>query len=299
VNDQWKLEAGVLTRTPFAREPRVYRFPNCSTYLLERLGSAIADGDRPKMRRLFKLATATELSAAKPVAQAPRLLSTYTRRAVSYLWQPRLPKDQFAVAYGPPGSRKTWLGCWLAAQCSNGTMTGKPEHAMFCVVEDRVEDCLLERMVGLGGDPAYLHMKEHLPHFDNGGIDQLRVDIVEHQLALAVFDPLTCFMSLRSEVRLSDQCRELHSLGEDNHCAILGIHHTTKASLMRGSQVLSDRLRSIMRVKEVAPDVSELFHEKCSYCPSAGTVYYTIDQETGQLQWVADWVPQEDLDDED
>lgn len=178
----------------------------------------------------------------------------------------RLPSGSLSVAAGREGTGKSSFGIWLAGQFTRGTLPGSyfgtPRNVFYVAVEDSWKYTLVPRLIAAGADLSRVgrfdvisdvgdEVTLSLPA-DNGLLEQ---EIVSHQVALVVIDPLMSVIGERIDTHRTREVRTaldpLAKMADRSGSVLLGIAHFNKgngtdaASLITGSGAFKDVPRSI------------------------------------------------------
>lgn len=178
----------------------------------------------------------------------------------------RVPAGSLSVAAGREGTGKSSFGIWLAGQITRGTLPGSyfgvPRSVFYVAVEDSWKYTLVPRLIAAGADLSRVgrfdvisdigdEVTLSLPS-DNALLEQ---EILSHQVALVVIDPLMSVIGERIDTHRTRDVRTaldpLAKMADRTGSVLLGIAHFNKgngtdaASLITGSGAFKDVPRSI------------------------------------------------------
>lgn len=180
--------------------------------------------------------------------------------------QGRIPAGSLSIAAGREGTGKSSFGIWMAAQISNGQLTGSyygtPRRVFYVAFEDSWKYTLVPRLIAAGADLGKIGRFDitsdtdelltlSLPD-DNLELEQ---KIVENDVALVVVDPLMSVMGQTIDTHRNREVRTaldpLARIADTTGSIFLGIAHFNKgagtdaASLISGSGAFKDVPRSV------------------------------------------------------
>jgi protein gp37 len=295
MNYCWTLVGSVLTCHIDDGTSYQVSIDKAPLYLLKRLAEALTGTDTLKVDRLAILAIKKQEKPTIPTQTSPKSIPKEVPPDPEPLWGPYIMRETLTVIYGERESKKSQLACWLAAECSNGNLTGTPEKVLYCHTEDDVNEVSKRILRNEGTQNVFT--QDSLVRFTQGGIETLEVDIVENEVKLVIFDALRGFLSLHSS-KIDCEIRKLTNLASETGCTFLGVHHAIKNAKdkgmdgMRGTGTLADNLRSVLMVTKLNEDISLLEHVKSNNGVKGGALRYTLDKETLQLRFINDNYPE-------
>jgi hypothetical protein len=180
--------------------------------------------------------------------------------------QGRIPAGSLSIAAGREGTGKSSFGIWQSAQITKGELpgsfSGQPRRVLYVAIEDSWKYTLVPRLMAAGADLSKVGRFEvvaidaedvtlSLP-LDNSLLER---EIVEHEIALVVIDPIMSVISERIDTHVTRDVRRaldpLAKMADRTGTVILGIAHFNKASgtdaanLLSGSHAFRDVPRSI------------------------------------------------------
>jgi RecA-family ATPase len=155
----------------------------------------------------------------------------------AWLWERRFPLGSVTIVAGPKGSNKTTFATWLTAMVSSGL---HPEiqrgNVIFSSVEDSLSFTLRPRIEAAGGalEHVFFPAKEEESINFPDDTELLARKINERRAKLVVIDPLEGHLSPRtsttSNVKMRRLLQGLERVADSSGCAIVVIHHWTKAA---------------------------------------------------------------------
>jgi AAA domain len=216
-------------------------------------------------------------NAGNPAPNGSELESSAARRAritwaseiepqpVVWAWRVddhgRIPAGSLSIAAGREGTGKSSFGIWQSAQITNGLLPGSffgaPRRVLYVAIEDSWKYTLVPRLIAAGADLSKVGRFEvvtideeevtlSLP-LDNSLLER---EIVEHEIALVVIDPIMSVISDRIDTHITRDVRRaldpLAKMADRTGAVILGIAHFNKASgtdaatLLSGSHAFRD-----------------------------------------------------------
>ena len=184
------------------------------------------------------------MSRPSPVTFTPIPCADITPCAVSWLWEPYLPRGKLVVLDGDPGTGKSFVTIDLAARVSSGAalpggVSSAPANVLLLNAEDDARDTIRPRLAAAGGDPDRVRLfyapgigQEWLPRFPDDG-PQLGRAVRELRPALVVIDPLTAFLAPEVSANTDQSVRlalaPLATLAAETDACVLLVRHLRKA----------------------------------------------------------------------
>jgi RecA-family ATPase len=223
--------------------------------------------------------------------------NTVQPKAVTWLWQDRIPFGKITILVGDSGLGKTTVALDIAARLTTGRhmplsdatpITGK---VLFQSQEDDLADTLLPRCLSAGADSNRIITIEaaDLNIDDDCGI--IEQHIKETNARLAIFDPLQSYMGKNADMcRITDIRRLLTNLGgiaARNDCAVLVIAHQNKSQGAKdlhrvfGSVDITATARSVLRISasESDPETRIISHIKSSISRPGAPIAFRIEDD--------------------
>lgn len=192
----------------------------------------------------------------------------------------RLPVGALAIAAGREGTGKSSFGIWLAAHITRGTLPGAffgtPRRVFYVAVEDSWKHTLMPRMIGAGVDRSMVGRFDVVVDEDTEltlslptDLDVLEAEMVRHDVALLVVDPLMSAIGSDIDTHRERDTRTaldpLAKLADRTGAVVLGIAHFSKgsgndiASLITGSGAFKNVARAIFGFARDQEDGSRIF----------------------------------------
>jgi len=231
---------------------------------------------------------------------------TVKPKAITWLWQDRIPFGKISIMVGDSGLGKTTVALDIAARLTTGRpmplsdaepITGA---VIFQSNEDEVDDTLLPRGISAGAVPSKIaSIKAADLNIDEDcGIIEEYVQKIGARLI--VFDPLQSFTGKSADMnRITDMRRLLTNLGglaARNDCAILIIAHQTKSQgtnelhRLFGSVDIGATARSVLRVSASDSDknIRIISHIKSSMSRPAAPLAFRID-DSSSIEYLGEY----------
>jgi len=204
-------------------------------------------------------------------------LSEVRMLATRWLWDGRIALGTFALLAGREGIGKSTIAYTIAADVTQGRLTGHsfgtPRSVIIAATEDSFSRTIVPRLVGANADLKRVFRVEVQSDGLVSGID-LPTDLLEleamvrrQDVALILLDPLTSRLSETLDTHKDADVRQalepIASIAERNNCVALGIIHVNKSSgkdagdLIMGSRAFNAVARSSMMVV-VSPEEPDL-----------------------------------------
>lgn len=195
--------------------------------------------DRELTRQQGKRAADEELERLRKIV--PVKASLFTARRTRWLWRDRVPLGGLALLAGKGDvSKSTLFACfcaWLTTGDMKGEFYGTPQHVLYVVNEDSINETVVPRMIAHGADLERIHFLSVESPLGKDALllprdAELLKDCIKSTGAVATFiDPLSANVSGRSndqrETRNTYQV--VNSLAEETMTSIMGLAHTRKA----------------------------------------------------------------------
>jgi hypothetical protein len=235
---------------------------------------------------------------------------------VSWLWEPRIPRDALTILAGHPGVGKSYLACAIATGVSlgrglPGTSPGTSGRTLYITAEDHLAKVLKPRLEAMGAELARVHflvedrgdehISAHVPRLSEPeGLAALEAIVSDPDLRpdLVILDPVQAFQGGALDAHRVNEVRAfmapLAALAERQGLALVLVAHMSKvgsrSAAMRvvGSVDLVAAARSVL-VAGADPDNSTdrgVFHVKANLGPLAEPIGYSLD--SGVFGWKSD-----------
>lgn len=143
---------------------------------------------------------------------------------IHFLWRQRLPLGTLSLIAGRPGSGKSQLSLFVAAELSTQGLVSVVSNP-----EDDLEAVVKPRLLTYGANEELIY----LPRADQALTLPLEFEKLEDLIrgtcaSLVVLDPIAAHFEPESSLHRRRILRQLVSIAGRTRCAILGIHHTVK-----------------------------------------------------------------------
>ena len=191
----------------------------------------------------FKLGVLTDTTAA---LTAPKQPSKYTRLSdvestvTQWLWYPYIPLGKITLMTADPGTGKTFLALYLAAQVSAGrpffgeSAYREPAVAVYQTAEDGIADTIKPRLEPMrpNFDNIYVFNEEK----ESLSLSSEHVEEIMQDLhpKLLIFDPLQAYLGADVDMHRANEVRpvlgRIGHLAEKYGCAVVFIMHNSKSS---------------------------------------------------------------------
>ena len=239
--------------------------------------------------------------AAKPLAREPGAPSPYIRMSdvestdTEWLWYPYIPLGKITLMTADPGTGKTFLALYLAAQVSTGrpfygenTPYREPAVAVYQTAEDGIADTIKPRLTPMHpnfNNIYVLNEEQESLSLSDERIEQTMRDLHPR---LMIFDPLQAYLGAQVDMHRANEVRpvlgRIGHLAEKYHCAVVFVMHNSKASqntaLHRalGSVDIPAVARSMLVLGKNPdnPDGRILCHEKSSLAAHGKSLLFEI-----------------------
>lgn len=255
------------------------------------------------------LVTEGERGDGPAIAARPRSYSDIEPLDPEWLWEGRIPLGELTVLAAKGGTGKTFAACDLAARVTRGDVMpdgspgGPPGSVVIASAEDDPATVMVHRLQASKADLSRVHDLSEpggVP-FTVGGPDDClfalrKLIAAAGDVRLIVLDPLAgvsaCPLTSVTRVR-RELMRPLQSLARDTGCAVVAIHHLTKAGDVAGSRAVVDTARSVLLATRGDDGIRTISVHKSNMArDAADPVRYRI---TGAWPDTAvEWIPAED-----
>lgn len=230
-------------------------------------------------------------------------------RPIRWLWYRRLAYGKLSMLAGDPGLGKSYLTMDLVArlttgkQFPDGERGPKPINVLLLAAEDDPSDTIKPRLVACGADPARVTCLSSVREGRKDRTVQLSTDIqvieqaiVDTGAKLVIIDPINAYLGAKIDAYRDNEVRgvltPLIALGMKHGCALLGVMHLSKdankSAMYRvsGSVAFSGAPRVVMMV---VPDAENPKRRIVAVAKEnngpAPALAYSIDRESGRLEW--------------
>jgi hypothetical protein len=174
-----------------------------------------------------------------------RKASDIQPRRVEWLWENHLPRGQFVVFTGDPGTLKSTVSLDLAARVTRGLpmpdgTPGPLGNALVCTAEDGAEDTIVPRLIAAGADLTRVYILDGVREGGRNAdfqvpvhTDALRRFVENYDIKLVVLDVFVSFLEREiNSWRDQDIRRALKALAKDvaepTGATIIALRHLTK-----------------------------------------------------------------------
>lgn len=149
------------------------------------------------------------------------------------IWRDRLPATALTVIAGRPGLGKSTLEAAIAAELSLEGLTG-----VISNLEDDPQAVTIPRLLAAGGDLSRIMLipRESAPSLPDD-FDRLEQLIASSGARFLILDPIAAHFSPEARVHSRSVLGRLMALANRHHCAIVGIHHSTKSHSIHASAI--------------------------------------------------------------
>ena len=156
---------------------------------------------------------------------------------VSFLWHPYIPQGKLTIIEGDPGVGKSWLTYALATATAAGSgpagwANSDAGNILMLSVEDGLADTIRPRLDLMRANVKRIFALLGALVFDDAGLLQLEVAIIDYKPALVVIDPLVAYLGAKVDMHRANETRavmaRLAGIAERYGCAIVAVRHLTK-----------------------------------------------------------------------
>lgn len=259
--------------------------------------------------RLDSLTVITPCLTEKAVQEAAQAekeskyirLSEVESTAAEWLWHPYIPLGKITLMTADPGTGKTFLALYLAAQVSTGRpfygeqIYKQPAAVVYQTAEDGIADTIKPRLEPMHPNFENIYIfneeKESLS-LSSGHIEEIMRDL---HPKLMIFDPLQAYLGAAVDMHRANEVRpvlgRIAHLAEKYRCAVVFIMHNSKASQNTalhkalGSVDIPAVARSMLMLGNdpESPGCKLMCHEKSSLAAHGKSVRFEIAPQHGGI----------------
>jgi hypothetical protein len=171
-----------------------------------------------------------------------RCMADVKPEAVSWLWQPYIPKGKLALLEGDPGVGKSWVSLAIATAVTLGKglpsqEPGEPAIVILASAEDGLGDTIRPRLDKMGADVSRIQAIDGALTLDNNGFAKLESYLERIHPALLIIDPLVGYLGAAVDIFRANESRQvmarLARLAEKFDVAFLAVRHLTKGGMSK------------------------------------------------------------------
>lgn len=251
----------------------------------------------------FRLEALTDCT---PEYKAPResspfiCLSDVETAKTDWLWYPYIPLGKITLMTADPGTGKTFMALYLAAQTSRGApfygtndAWREPANVVYQTAEDGIADTIKPRLEPM--KPRF----ENIFVFDESkkslSLSDENIERIMQELhpRLMVFDPLQAYLGADVDMHRANEVRpvlgHIGHLAEKYNCAVIFIMHHSKATqnaaLHRalGSMDIPAVARSMLILAKNPEGGKLMCHEKSSLAKHGQSICFDIAPHSGGI----------------
>ncbi len=289
--------------TPFDEHYRLLVEAARERFIHDQLMNTLSEGERTtdRLREIADIADKTYSTDATNNRKYTCLANVEACKTV-WLWYPYIPCGKITLMTADPGTGKTFLSLYLAAQVSTGRpfygeTTGRaPAVAIYQTAEEGIADTIKPRLECMQPDFdnifVYDESDKGLSLSDDRTIEQIMKDL---NPLLMIFDPLQAYLGAQIDMNRANQVRpvlgRIGVLAEKYNCAIIFIMHHSKSSqnsaLYRalGSMDIPAVARSMLILAKdpdpLKPRGVIMCHEKSSLGEHGKSIKFEIEPQLG------------------
>lgn len=226
-------------------------------------------------------------------------------KETEWLWYPYIPQGKITLMTADPGTGKTFLSLYLAAQVSTGrpfygeegAPYKEPANVVYQTAEDGIADTIKPRLEPMRPDFSKIFILDETDKslsLSDKRIEKIMIDL---KPKLMIFDPLQAYLGAKVDMNRANEVRpileRLGKLAEKHGVAVILIMHHSKASqnsaLHRalGSMDIPAVARSmlIMGKDPKNPFGRVLCHEKSSLAKRGRSVCFEVNFNEGGIKF--------------
>lgn len=237
-------------------------------------------------------------------------------QGVEWVWQPYIPNKMVTLVTGDPEAGKGWITADVGAALTAGRplpgqKAAPPARVLYLSAEDNPEHVLGPRLILQGADMSRIRIIPSVFNITSEwGLGQVQNAIRVETPRLVFIDPITSFFGDKDPNKITivnALFGELAKLAADTGVAIVAIRHRRKP--MDGDRKGRDpkfggvgsigftgSARSELLVGMTPEGQRAMAQMKCSVGPHGPTIPFSLDAETGRLEWGE---PTDEIDDFD
>jgi putative DNA primase/helicase len=208
--------------------------------------------------------------------------SSYTMRALDWIWPGRFAKGKFAVIGGLPDKGKGLTSADIIARCTNGSEWPCGEgrapqgNVVWFTAEDDIEDTVVPRLVGAGADLTRVHIVGMAKSPAGERMFNLATDLAMLEkkiiqignVVLVIIDPVSAYVGVgklnnSSTADVRGMLAPLTKLAEKTKISIIGImHFNKKVDVTNAMLRIADSLAYVAAARHVYVIVDDLENDK-------------------------------------
>ncbi len=233
-----------------------------------------------------------------------RCMADVQPEAVSWLWNPYIPKGKLTLLEGDPGVGKSWVSLGIATAVSLGKgLPGQEPSApannvVIASAEDGLGDTIRPRLDAMGGDVPRIFAIDGALTLDEKGFVLLESYLERVRPTLLIIDPLVAYLGASVDIHRANETRavmsQLARLAEQFDVAILAVRHLTKGGQLKaiyrglGSIDFTAACRSVLLAGCDAenPQNRALVHIKSNLAPVGPSIGYELRE--GGFYWTGE-----------
>ncbi len=222
-----------------------------------------------------------------------RCMADVKAEAVSWLWQPYIPKGKVTLVEGDPGIGKSWVTLAIATAVTlgkglPGQEATEPANVVMASAEDGLGDTIKPRLDAMGADVSHIFAIDGALTLDENGFTLLESYLERERPALLIIDPLVAYLGAGVDIHRANETRavmsQLARLAEKFDIAILAVRHLTKGGMSKaiyrglGSIDFTAACRSVLLAgcDSANPQNRALVHIKSNLAPTGPAIGYEL-----------------------
>ena len=158
-----------------------------------------------------------------------------------WLWYPYIPQGKITLMTADPGTGKTFLSLYLAAQVSTGRpfygetrAYCEPANVVYQTAEDGIADTIKPRLEPMRPNFSKIFILDETDKTLNLSDDRVEQIMKDLKPKLLIFDPLQAYLGAKIDMNRANEVRpvlqRLHNLAEKYNVAVILIMHHSKSS---------------------------------------------------------------------
>lgn len=224
-------------------------------------------------------------------------------KSVEWLWYPYIPYGKLTVIQGDPGEGKSTFVLNIVALLSRGLAmpdgfpVPSPCVSIYQCSEDGAADTIKPRLQQAGADcnkVAYIEDQDLSLTLEDGRIEEA---LGETGARVLIIDPIQAFIppeaDMQSAMKMRSILKNLASIAERKHCAVILIGHMNKGNGMKtlyrglGSIDIAAIARSVLVIarNENNPQLRYMYPVKSSLAPEGNAIAFSFKKD-GAIEWM-------------